>query len=48
MCVNLVFGILSLAFGIVVRSVVGFALGIIWILAPIIAWYISKEFKKQH
>ena len=47
MCVNLVFGILSLAFGIVASSVVGFALGIIWILAPIMAWYISKELKEQ-
>jgi len=47
MCVNLVFGILSLAFGIFAGQVIGILLGVIWILAPILAWYISRDIKQQ-
>jgi len=46
MWANLVFGILILAFGIVSSQILLMAAGVLWIIAPIFAWYISKEIKK--
>jgi len=47
MYVNLMSGILSLAYGIFGSKVLGHVLGIIWILAPVIAWHISKNIKQK-
>ena len=46
MYVNVVFGILILVFGILAGQIICIIFGIIWLLAPISAWYISKEIKK--
>ena len=46
MCINVVFGILFLVFGILEGQMIGIIFGFIWLLAPIFAWYISKEIKK--
>ena len=46
MWMNLVFGILSLAFGIVTNQILLITAGALWAIAPIFAWYISKEIKK--
>ena len=47
MYMNLVFGVFSLAFGIFASQVVGIILGTIWLVAPILVWYISKDIKQQ-
>ncbi len=46
MFVNLVFGILFLAFGLYAMQILAVIGGIIWGLAPILAWYISKDIKQ--
>ncbi len=46
MSANLVFGILSLVFGIFANVLLLIFLGILWILGPTISWYISKDIKK--
>ena len=47
MWINLAFGILTIGMALNCRSFVGYilgmVLGIIWLLAPFIMWYISKE-----
>lgn len=47
MYVNLVFGIWNLVFGIITNKFLIALLGILWIFAPIIVWYISKDVKKE-
>lgn len=47
MYINLVFGVLSFVFGIFANEIAGLILGIIWLTAPGIAWYISKDIKKE-
>lgn len=47
MYVNLVFGILGLVFGIFAIELTAIILGTIWLIAPIFAWYISKDIKQQ-
>ena len=47
MYVNLIFGVLSLAFGIFASPIIGFVLGTLWIVAPSISWYISRDIKEQ-
>ena len=47
MYVNLVFGILSLIFGFFESQLLGILLGIIWLIAPAFAWYISKDIKEK-
>ncbi len=46
MWANLVFGILSLAFGIVTNQILLIIVGALLGVAPIFAWYISKDIKK--
>ena len=43
---NLVFGFWSLVFGIAVNQILLIIAGILWVIAPVLAWYISKEIKK--
>lgn len=43
---NVVFGILSLLFGIFAKQITGIIFGIVWGLAPIFAWNISKDIKQ--
>ena len=43
---NVVLGILSLIFGFFAKQITGVILGIIWLLAPIFAWNISKDIKQ--
>ena len=45
MYVNLVFGIWNLVFGIFENRLLIVILGILWIFAPLICWYISKDIK---
>ena len=47
MFVNLVFGILSLVFGIFKSQVMAIVFAIIWLFAPALAWYISKDIEKK-
>ena len=47
MYVNLVFGVLSLVFGIFENQIIAILFGTIWLIAPVFAWHISKESKKQ-
>ena len=47
MYVNLVFGFLSLVFVIFASQMIGFILGIVWIVTPGIAWYISRDIKQE-
>ena len=42
---NLVFGFWDLVYGIFIGNVFDIVFGIIWLLGPIIAWYISKDIK---
>ena len=41
------FGVLSLVFGIFVNQLIAIILGLIWIVAPIFACYLSKDIKKE-
>ena len=45
MIANLVFGIWNIAFGMVTNEFIIIILGILWLFAPTIAWYISKDIK---
>ena len=45
MIVNLVFGFWFLVFGIAQKNIFMLVIGLLWIFAPIIAWYISKDIK---
>ena len=47
MYTNLIFGILSLVFGVFASQLLGILLGIIWFIAPAFAWYISKDIKEK-
>ncbi|MBQ2916735.1 MAG: hypothetical protein IJE59_00920 [Clostridia bacterium] len=47
MFMNLVFGVLSLVFGIFTIEVTAIILGTIWLVAPTFAWYISKDIKEK-
>ncbi len=47
MWANIVIGILSLIFGIVTLEIVAIILGIIWLIAPIFAYRISKDIKQE-
>ena len=47
MYANLVFGIWNLVFGIITNRFLIAALGVLWLFAPIIAWYISKDIKTK-
>ncbi len=47
MNVNVIFGILFLAFGIFAKQVLAIVGGIIWCLGPLCAWYISKDIKQE-
>ena len=47
MYVNLVFGILSLVFGIFTNQITAIILGAIWLSAPTVAWYISKDIEEK-
>ena len=45
MSVNLALGVLNLVSGVVTSRVILIALGILWLMGPLIAWYISKDIK---
>ncbi len=47
MFVNIVFGILLLVFGLSTMQIFAIIGGIIWGLAPIFAWYISRDIKQE-
>ena len=47
MFANIIFGIISCSFGIIIGLVTPIILGIIWLLAPSIACYISKDIKQE-
>ncbi len=47
MFANIVFGILFLVFGLFTRQIFAVIGGIIWGLAPVFAWYISKDIKQE-
>ena len=47
MFINILFGLISLIFGIGQGFITPIILGIIWLLAPIAAWYISKDEAKE-
>lgn len=47
MFMNLVFGVLSLVFGIFTIEVTAIILGTIWLVAPTFAWYISKDIEEK-
>ena len=47
MFANIVFGILFLVFGLFTRQISAVIVGIIWGLAPVFAWYISKDIKQE-
>ena len=46
MYANLVFGIWNFIFGIATNRILIVVLGFLWLFAPIIAWYISKDIKE--
>lgn len=46
MWVNLAFGVLSLVFGIATNQILLITAGVLWAIAPMFAWYISREIKK--
>ena len=46
MIINLVLGIWSFALGVVSERYFEIVLGLLWIIAPLIIWYISKDIKK--
>ena len=48
MWVNLVFGIWNLVFGIIENRIMTAVLGILWIFAPTICFYISKDIKEEN
>ncbi len=45
MWANIIFGIYFLIIGLLLKSIFKIMLSILWIFAPIIAWYISKDIK---
>lgn len=47
MFVNIVFGILFLVFGLFATQIFAIIGGIIWEIAPVFAWYISKDIKQE-
>ena len=47
MLVNLVFGVLFLVWGIIIKEIFIIVLGVIWLIAPIVAWFISKDIKEK-
>ena len=47
MYINLIFGIWSILFGIFINQLLIIILGILWIFAPFICWYISKDIKEK-
>ena len=47
MYVNLAFGVLSLVFGIFTNQITAIILGAIWLFAPAVAWYISKDIEEK-
>ncbi|MBO4815755.1 MAG: hypothetical protein J5507_02220 [Clostridia bacterium] len=42
---NLVFGFWNLVYGVFIGNVFDIIFGVLWLLGPIIAWYISKDIK---
>ena len=46
MWINIPFGIIAILIAIKVKCIFSFILGILWILSPILMWYISNENKK--
>ena len=44
---NLVFGVWNLVVGIITQKVIFAILGLLWILAPGICWYISKDIEEK-
>ena len=47
MYINLIFGILSLVFGMLESAPIAIILGITWLIAPVFAWYISRDIKQE-
>ena len=47
MWANIVFGAVSFIFGIFIKNIFPTILGVIWILGPAFACYISKDYKKE-
>ena len=47
MYMNLVFGVLSLIFGVFAKNTIGILFAVIWLAAPAVGWYISRDIKKQ-
>ena len=47
MWVNVLIGIVAIGIGIAIRKISMNITGIIWILTPIVMWYISQEIKKE-
>ena len=46
MAVNIILGILAIGLGLITNHVLGTILGILWVITPIMMWYISKEKKE--
>ena len=46
MAVNIILGILAIGIGLITNHVLGTILGILWVITPIMMWYISKEKKE--
>ena len=42
---NIVFGILALAFGIFLNQIFAIFIGVLWLIGPTFAWYISRDIK---
>ena len=47
MFANILFGVLSFGFGVFYNQLTAIVLGFVWLIAPIFAWYISKDIKQQ-
>jgi len=47
MLVNLIFGILFLVWGSIIKEIFIIILGVIWLISPIVAWIISKDIKEK-
>lgn len=47
MFANIVFGIVSIILGIIMGLVTPIILGVLWLIAPSLAWYISKDEVKE-
>lgn len=47
MCMNLIFGIISITLGILMKNIISVILGALWIVGPYIAYKISQEIKNK-